>query len=142
MKKFTLVFLFVFGILVSAYGQTKRADIIKLLDVSNTKSQAAQMFDLMLPSLKALAPSAPQAFWTTFESMLDLDSFVEMFIPLYDKYFTHDEIRGLLEFYESPVGRKMLAVTPDLTQESFGIGQAWGTKLAEDVLTELRRQGY
>ncbi|MDR1306490.1 MAG: DUF2059 domain-containing protein [Treponema sp.] len=142
MKKFTLVFLFVFGIIVSAYGQTKRADIIKLLDVSNTKSQAAQMFDLMLPSLKALAPSAPQAFWTTFESMLDLDSFVEMFIPLYDKYFTHDEIRGLLEFYESPVGRKMLAVTPDLTQESFGIGQAWGTKLAEDVLTELRRQGY
>ncbi|MDR1144298.1 MAG: DUF2059 domain-containing protein [Spirochaetaceae bacterium] len=142
MKKFTLVFLFVFGIIVSTYGQTKREDIVKLLDVSNTKSQAAQMFDLMLPSLKALAPGAPQAFWTTFESKLDLDSFVEMFIPLYDKYFTHDEIRGLLQFYESPVGRKMLAVTPDLTQESFGIGQAWGTKLAEDIIAELRRQGY
>jgi hypothetical protein len=142
MKKFTFVLVFAFGIIAASYGQTKRADIIKLLDVSNTKSQAEQMFSMMLPSLQAMAPGAPQAFWTAFEAKLDLAGFIEMFIPLYDKYFTHDEIKGLIQFYESPVGRKMLAVNPDLMQESFGIGQAWGQKLAEDIIKELSTQGY
>jgi hypothetical protein len=142
MKKTLFVFLLMAGTLIAGYGQTKRTDIVKLLDVSNTKMQAEQLFDLMLPSLKTLAPDAPDAFWTVFQSKLNMNSFVDLFVPVYDKYFTHDEIRGLIQFYESPVGRKLLAVTPSITQDSYGIGQAWGEKLAQDIIDELIRQGY
>ncbi|MDR0732081.1 MAG: DUF2059 domain-containing protein [Treponema sp.] len=89
-----------------------------------------------------MAPGVPAAFWTVFQSKLDMDGFVDLFIPVYDKYFTHDEIKGLLQFYESPVGRKLLAVTPLITQDSYGIGQTWGEKLAQDIIEELIRQGY
>jgi hypothetical protein len=142
MKKSLFIFLFMAGTLIAGYGQTKRADIIRLLDVSNTKTQAAQLFDLMLPSLKMMAPDAPATFWTLFQSKLDMDGFVDLFIPVYDKYFTHDEIKGLIQFYESPVGKKLLAVTPAITQDSYGIGQVWGEKLAQDIINELVKLGY
>ncbi|MDR0642848.1 MAG: DUF2059 domain-containing protein [Treponema sp.] len=142
MKRSLFVFLFIAGMAVAGHGQTKRADIVKLLDISNTKMQAAQLFDLMMPSLKTIAPDAPVTFWTMFQSKLDMDSFVDLFIPVYDKYFTHDEIKGLIQFYESPIGKKLLAVTPLITQDSYGIGQAWGEKLARDIIEELIEQGY
>jgi hypothetical protein len=142
MKKLLFVFLLMAGMAAAGYGQTKKADIVRLLDISNTKMQAAQLFDLMLPSLRAMAPDVPVTFWTMFQSKLDMDSFVELFIPLYDKYFTHDEIKGLIQFYESPTGKKLLEVTPLIAQESYGIGQAWGEKLALDVINELIRLGY
>jgi hypothetical protein len=41
---------------------------------------------------------------------------VEM-IKIYDKHFTHDEIKELITFYESPVGKKMLEKTPEITKD-------------------------
>ncbi|MDR2136421.1 MAG: DUF2059 domain-containing protein [Treponema sp.] len=142
MKKLLVLCLLGAGLALSAYGQTKKQDIIRLLEISDTKSQASQMFDLMLPSLKDLAPQAPDAFWTVFKSKMNIDSFVELFVPIYDKYFSHDDIKGLIQFYESPLGKKMLETTPLLTQESYGIGQEWGQKIGQDVVNELVKAGY
>jgi hypothetical protein len=142
MKKIFMVCVIITGISCSVFSQSKRQDIIKLLDVSNTKLQAAQMFDLMLPNLKLMAPDAPLTFWTMFKLKLDIDSFVNLFIPVYDKYFSHGDIKELIQFYESPIGQKLLDVTPLITQESYHIGEEWGQKLFLDVLNELSRQGY
>jgi hypothetical protein len=142
MKKIFMACVIIAGISCSIFSQSKRQDIIKLLDVSNTKLQAAQMFDLMLPNLKLMAPDAPLTFWTMFKLKLDIDSLVNLFIPVYDKYFSHGDIKELIQFYESPIGQKLLDVTPLITQESYHIGEEWGQKLFLDVLNELSRQGY
>jgi len=34
---------------------------------------------------------------------------------LYDKYFTNEEIKGLIAFYESPIGKKTIQVLPALS---------------------------
>ena len=142
MKKVFLIFLLTAGISSFIYSQTKRQDIIKLLEVSDVRSQATQMFGLMLPNLKSMAPGAPSAFWTIFESRLDIDGFVDLFIPVYDRHFSHEDIKNLINFYESPIGRKLLDVTPLINQESYKIGEEWGQKMALDIINELSRQGY
>jgi hypothetical protein len=142
MKKLVVLWLIGAGLVFSVHGQTKRDDIVRLLTLTETKSQAAQMFDLMLPSFEALAPQAPAAFWTMFREKLDMESFVEMFIAVYDKCLTHDEIKGLIQFYESPVGRRLVEITPQISQESFRIGQEWGQSLGQSVAEELIKQGY
>jgi hypothetical protein len=38
-------------------------------------------------------------------------------IPLYDKHFTHEEVKDLITFFESSTGKKMLEKTPELTAE-------------------------
>lgn len=44
----------------------------------------------------------------------------EEMLPLYDKHFTHQEIKDLIWFYESPTGKKILEKSPELTQEIMG----------------------
>ena len=58
--------------------------------------------------------------------MLDLDGFVKMMIPIYNKYFTHNEIRELIRFYESSIGKKLLEVTSGINQDSYTAGEQWG----------------
>lgn len=142
MKKIILVLFMMASISSHVFSQTKRQDIITLLEVTNTKLQAAQMFDLMLPSLKLIAPDVPLTFWTMVKSKIDMDSFANLLIPIYDKHFSHDDIKKLIQFYQSPIGKKLLDVTPMITQESYKIGEEWGQQLAIDVLNELRKQGY
>ncbi len=43
----------------------------------------------------------------------------EIYYPLYDKYFTENDLRDLIEFYKSPIGRKFIRIMPDLLQESM-----------------------
>jgi hypothetical protein len=41
---------------------------------------------------------------------------------LYAQYFTVDDLEQLIKFYSTPVGQKMLLITPELTQKSMAIG--------------------
>jgi len=42
-------------------------------------------------------------FSERFQSKLHVEQFVNLTIPIYDKYFTQDEIEGtLLNFYQNP----------------------------------------
>lgn len=141
-KKTFFVFLLTTALALSAYSQTKEEDIEKLLEITNTKTQAVQMLDLLIPELKSIVPGAPDAFWDMFKEKLDLDNFVDMIIPIYDTHFSHDDINALIRFYETPAGKRLLEVTPSITRESYIAGQTWGEKVARDVVDELIRQGY
>jgi hypothetical protein len=54
-------------------------------------------------------------------------------IPIYQKHFTSAEIKGLIEFWGSPLGKKLAATTPTLIQE----GALAGRKLAEQAGVKL-----
>ena len=47
----------------------------------------------------------------------------------YMKEFTHEEIKKLLEFYNSEIGKKMSAKQGTMQQQLMMAGQAWGMKV-------------
>ena len=63
-------------------------------------------------------------------------------VPIYDKYYTEEEINQIIAFYNSPVGKKMISTMPLVMQESMAAGQAWGKQLAAKVAQELKENGY
>jgi len=138
---FVLFIVFIININI-IHAQTKEQDITKLLNMTNSKDQAAQMFDLMLPNLIEIAPNVPNTFWTTFRSKIDLDGFSKLLVPIYDKSFSHNDIKELLKFYESPIGKKLLEATPAITRESYIIGEQWGKQLGMEIVNELMKYGY
>ena len=142
MKKFIVFLILIVGFTNFTFSQTKEQDINRLLNITNARDQAAQMFDLILPNLVSMAPQVPGTFWTMFRSKLDIDRFVTLMVPLYDKYFTHNDIKELIRFYESQIGKKYLEVTPAFTRDSYIVGEQWGQQMGIDVVNELRRQGY
>jgi hypothetical protein len=50
----------------------------------------------------------------TYEQMLET-----VLYPTYDEYFTEDDIKGMIAFYKTPTGEKMISVSPQLTQTIF-----------------------
>ncbi len=56
---------------------------------------------------------------------------------VYDKYFTHDEILEMIEWYSSPLGKKTIKVMPKLLVESNEAGRRWGEEVGNRVATEM-----
>ena len=143
MRKTIFVFALIFGInSFFVYGQTKNDDILKLLRISGTDKLGDQMMDAMIPQFQQLIPGIPKAFWDRFRVKMKIDDLLYACVPAYSKYYTHDEIKQLIVFYESPLGRRMVEVTPLLTQDTMAIGQVWGEKLGQEIVNELIIEGY
>jgi len=143
MKKLVFVLIFVIGTgTFGIYGQTKNDDILKLLKVSGTDKLMDQMLAVLIPQFKQLVPNIPDTFWVKFKEKVNINDLLFACVPAYNKYYTHDEIKQLIKFYESPLGKRMVEVAPLLSQETMAIGSKWGEKLGEDIVNELINEGY
>jgi len=69
-----------------------------------------------------------------------------MVSPLYDKYYTHTEIKELVKLFSSPIGKKYNAVLQPMANDMFSIAQKWGNKVGPIVALEiekaLKNMGY
>ncbi|MCK5778530.1 MAG: DUF2059 domain-containing protein [Rhodospirillales bacterium] len=65
---------------------------------------------------------------------------------LYEKHFTHDDIKQMIAFYKTPIGQKTLKVLPQIVGESMRIGQQWAEQVAPKVIgratQRLKEMGY
>jgi uncharacterized protein len=56
-------------------------------------------------------------------------------IPIYDKYFTDEEILGIIKFYDTPIGQSYLSKMGIVAMESMKIGNKYG-EMIYNKLTE------
>jgi uncharacterized protein len=65
---------------------------------------------------------------------------------LYATHFTETELKAILAFYQSPVGKKVLAEQPTVVDASMKFAQEWANKLSDQVIAkmreELRKRGH
>ncbi len=120
----------------------KRADIRKLIELTGAANISADALEKMIEPLKASYPQVPEEFWNTFVHEVHSDELVDLVIPIYDKYYTRDEIQELMHFYQTPVGQKTIKVLPKLSAEAIDAGQEWGRMVADRAMRKLREKGY
>lgn len=65
------------------------------------------------------------------------DHLADQLIPIYSKYLSADDVRELTAFYRSPIGRKLVTLTPTITQESARLGQQWALSILPELQTRL-----
>jgi hypothetical protein len=123
-----------------AEDSQKVKDIRTLLKVTGSGELGAQVMSQMVGSMKKAMPQVPETFWADFMKEVHTDELVELIVPVYDRNLTHDDVKALIKFYESPTGRKFVSVLPKITQESMTVGEKWGRQLAERVVQKLQSQ--
>jgi hypothetical protein len=126
----------------AADRQAKVADIRKLVSMTGEGELGVQIISQMIDSYRTTMPDVPSKFWDNFMREVNSQELVELIVPIYDRHFTHQEIKELIAFYQSPLGVKLIQKMPAITQESFQAGQQWGQKLGERVMEKLQREGY
>lgn len=57
---------------------------------------------------------------------------------LYTENFDEQELKDLLAFYKSPVGKKLLAKQPVIADGSLKFAQDWANKLSDEVVAKMR----
>ena len=114
----------------------KRQEIEKLLTVTGMTNLMDQMKGQMINSLRSTMPNVPADFWTKFEAKMDSGQLISKLIPVYDKYYTLEDLRAVNAFYQSPTGQKLLSTLPSVMQEGMQIGQKWGQEIAQAAAKE------
>jgi hypothetical protein len=125
----------------------KEADIRKLLELTGATMTMELTMQSMEKNIKpVLANSLPPGdyreklinlFFEKFHSKMDLQKLIDLAVPLYDKYYTDEDIKGLIQFYETPLGRKTVKALPNLMGELTDAGQKMGQDAARQSMIEV-----
>ena len=145
--RLTLLVLLLSCMATSGMAQTRSTDPEKLENIHHLLNMVGadkirdtmmnQLLDAMTKNLPSIGQDEQARKMTSRlvellrEEMKKAD-FNSITVDLYDRYFTADEIKSLIQFYSSPVGQKATQVLPALTQEATSrgmeLGQAAGTR--------------
>jgi len=127
--------------------QIKEADVRRLLELTHAGELATQTMNAMEANMRPLMIDAfPKGeyreklislFFDKFHAKLDVQQLVDMAIPAYKKYYSDEEIKQLIAFYQTPLGQKMLDVAPKLVAETQAAGQTWGAQLGRECMQEV-----
>lgn len=117
-------------------------EVVKLIRLMDTNDMMSQVLEItlqaMIPQLEAEDPDFPsKEFIERIMQRVDIDSLLYQDVPIYGRYYTREEIAGLIAFYETPLGRKLIKETPQITQEIFAASQSWGEGLVEKMVNDL-----
>jgi len=132
---------------ISHIDPAKEADIRSLMDMvgagAMVREAAAQNAKEIRENLVSTMPAGDRgqqfvdAFAADYQKRFNPDEVTGQLVGIYDKHFTDDELKGLMEFYGSPLGRKYAVEMPKITSEIQAANHAVSTRVAKDVLQDL-----
>jgi hypothetical protein len=120
---------------------------------------ATNMFDPLVPGIiesakNAFLPTHPGLFRELNEVAAILrtqfasrrNEILDEIARLYAQRFSEAEMKEVIAFYKSPVGRKFVADEPEVIDQGLARTQAWSNKLSDDVLnrfrSEMKKKGH
>jgi len=136
------LFIFITVAMAGDDAEEKQKDIRKLMEITGSGNIGVQVMNEMMASFKAAMPTVPDKFWSDFMAQTKPEILVDLVVPVYDKYLTHQEIKELIAFYDTPLGKKLISVQPMIVRDSMQIGRQWGEEMGNKVVQKLREQGY
>ncbi len=154
-KTIIIVIVLAFSTTISAgeLTDTKKAAIKELMNITGSARMGqlfANAFVIQMSNvLRTTNPDIPPRAFTILEEevntiieeeMIKKGNFYELIYPIYHKYFTLNDIKALIAFYKTPVGKKAVTVMPQLTQESMITGQMWGQTLGPIIQERLTKR--
>jgi len=115
----------------------------RLVQASGAEAMILKTIELTLPGQRAQNPNISPEFWDRFaaKARADVRQLVDSLAPIYARRFSTAELEQLVAFYESPVGRHIVAEQVAIAQESQGIGARWGTRLGAATAVEMSDEG-
>jgi uncharacterized protein len=123
-------------------SDAKAADIQRLLNLTGGARVGEQMLDRLFEAERRAMPEVPESVWQEARRAFETRELIELIAAIWDRHFTHDEIRGLIAFYESPLGVRLREMQPVILQESLFAGEEWGRRAIERLQEKLLQKGF
>ncbi|MBL56691.1 MAG: hypothetical protein CMP61_05845 [Flavobacteriales bacterium] len=148
MKKIILIIALTITSYSVSFGQVDE-NYVKTLKtmfkVTGSEETYSTVIKQMFTMFKEQYSNVEEKTWVELEKEFQktsINDLVRMLAPVYVKYLNQEELQELIDFYSSPVGKKIAQSTPLITQESMQIGQEWGKKIGEEFVQKMKKKGY
>ncbi|WP_301220922.1 DUF2059 domain-containing protein [Bacteroides caecimuris] len=146
LSKVTMCIIALFTLTLSASAQNTNATdeyketLKKIMNFSGTSTTTDDFLQRLSSIMKLNAPKKNEAYWNEFSKNWKEkveNKVFEMYMPVYEKHLTLEELKAVAAFYESPVGKKykeaslmvMRETTPLLVQQLH-------TEMSKEVMPE------
>jgi len=115
----------------------KIADIRKLISLTGGIKMVDEMFNAMAANFTE--PKQQQIF-AEFRKEFDPSQILDILAPVYDKYLSAGDVKQVIAFYESPVGRKLLESQPKIIAETMPRILQWSKEVSARLAQKLKEQ--
>jgi len=113
-----------------------KADVLSMLEATHTQERMGamghQMFQWLRPLILSSISAAPNrekiadAFENKFVAIFTSEAMMDKVVSIYAKYLSDDDIKGLIQFYQTPVGQHFGDAMPKITSDSLSMGMELG----------------
>ncbi len=134
------------------FDPAKRAAIQKLMAITGAEANQEQLTHTfsrqlitvlqangMTPDERAITIIREEVDAVVGEQ-LDNSNLQDRMYRLYARYFTLEEINGLIEFNQSAIGAKANRVMPLLMRESMSAAQDWSEEIGPEISNRVRER--
>jgi len=137
-KLFTILLLALVCTTFAQTSKSKTAAIRELLEITGSAKMGIQVGQAILTNFKMNQPNVPEEFWIEVAKEFNADNLMDLLIPIYESNYSESEIYGLIDFYKTTLGKKVIATTPKIMNESMEAGKKWGMQLSFKIYQQLK----
>lgn len=119
-------------------------ELMQVMGADNLSAQFGQaMTQQLYQVLKTTRPELPpEALDVVREEVnrqlaTDRDKLLTQIAAIYERSFTAAEMRELSAFYRTELGKRTVAVIPQIIQESMALGKSWGQTVGPSLMSRL-----
>jgi len=118
--------------IIELKGVNKLFDPLVRGVVEKVKDQFMQTNFMWAKDLNEVAANLKKEYAPRASELVDASA------RIYASHFTETELRQILAFYQSPLGRKMIVEEPKALDESMANAGNWGNNFSEEVIAKMR----
>ncbi len=123
-------------------NQNKYIEMIKNMNIAQIQKMAAKDKDMPEEAKKIMKEHSEKSFNLIFDE-LSWDKMKSDYITIYVNAFTEAELQDMINFFDTPTGKKYIKQTPEIMQKSMGIAQVKMQKIMpmlESMIGELQEK--
>ncbi len=115
-------------LMINLHGQdSKMNDVRTLMDYTGMDKLGHQMADGVFSMYKSTYGEDIPGLWDTLNVVMNegIADLMDSIAVIYASVYTQDDIKAMLELYQTPLGRKMIEAMPLISDLSMKAGQNW-----------------
>ncbi len=131
------------SITVKAQADSFDSDIMKMQQVNGSNASTNALFPRIMAQIKQSKPDLTDSQMSAMKmDVFDVEvaSLNEQLIPVFKKYYTQSEVKEIIAFYETPVGKKLAETTPKMMMDQMQLTQTWAMGLMGKIKSYLDKQ--
>ncbi len=145
MKKIISTLALILIISSTAFSQTDKEysqTLKKFFEISGNNATANAGLEQMIEIFKPQFPNIDAKEWDKIYNDVikeSMNEYIEISIPIYQKYLSKSDLEEMIKFYQTPIGQKFSQSNTLISKDLMSVSQKWGMDLSKKMFETIQK---